>query len=46
MTTRSTGIFRSGSYIEYMVIPSLTDPSVAPPGKACDVVLFVQYATL
>ena len=42
MTTRSMGIIRRRPYID-MVIPSLTDPSVAPPGKhvmSC----FVQYA--
>ena len=41
-TRRSTDATRAGPYID-MVIPSLTDPSVAPPGKhvmSC----FVQYA--
>ena len=42
MTKRSMGTVLSRPYID-MVIPSLTDPSVAPPGKhvmSC----FVQYA--
>src|ERR1700683_2579540 len=42
MTMRSTAIFSRGPYID-MVMPTLTDPSVAPPGKhilSC----FVQYA--
>ena len=41
-TTRSTAAFSRRPYID-IVIPSLTDPSVAPPGKhvmSC----FVQYA--
>jgi len=42
-TMRSNGHFSRRPYID-LVIPSLTDPSVAPPGRARAFLLRWQYA--